>query len=151
MTITRKMVKAKGERDALLTRSRITRLRGKKSRSLAHVDPEAKKKTGKASTRQRRVINLKVAAKVGKRAEDLKAETNLTSIKVRIEEVAQGAKTKATKGKKSLKMIRAKMETKTMTLIESIERKKKEETERKVGQGLKIRKEPQEMSADLPA
>lgn len=146
MTIRRKMLKVKGERDALLTQSRITRLKGKKPRNLAHVDPEAKKKTEKASTRQRRAINLRVAAKVAKRA-----ETSLTSIKVRIEAVAQGAKTKVTKGKKSPKMITAKMETKAMTLIKSIERKTKEKTGRKVGQGPKTRKEPQEMNADLQA
>lgn len=144
MTIRRKMLKVKGERDALLTQSRITRLKGKKPRNPAHVDPEAKKKTEKASTRQRRAINLRVAAKVAKRA-----ETSLISIKVRIE--AQGAKTKVTKGKKSPKMITAKMETKAMTLIKSIERKTKEETGRKVGQGPKTRKEPQEMNADLQA
>lgn len=145
------MLKVKGERDTPLTQSRTTRLRGKKSRNLAHVDPEAKKKTGKASTRQRRVINLKVAAKVQKRAGDLKAETSLTNTKVRIEEVAQGAKPKVTKGKKSPKLITAKMETKAMTLIKSTEMKTKEETGKKVGQGPKTRKEPQEMNTDLQA
>lgn len=148
MMIRRKKLKVKGERDALLTQSRITQLRGKKSRNLAHIDLEAEK-TGKASTRQRRAISLKVAAKVEKRAGDLKAETSLTSIKVRIEEVAQGAKTKVTKGKKSPKLITAKKETKAMTLIKTIGRKTKEETGRKVGQGPKTKKEPQEMNADL--
>lgn len=150
MTKRRKMLKVKGERDAPLTQSRTTRWRGKKSRNLAPVDPEAKK-MGKASTRQRRVINLKVAAKVEKRAGDLKAETSLTSIKVRIEEVAQGAKTEVTKGKKSPKLITAKMETKAMTLIKNREKKTKEETGTKVGQGPKTRKEPQEMNIDLQA
>lgn len=151
MTIWRKMPKVKGERDAPLIQSRITRLKGKKPRNLAHADPEAKKKTGKASTRQRRATNLKVAARVEKKAGDLKAERSLTSIKVRIEEVAQGAKTKVTKGKKSPKVITAKMQIKARTLIKSKERKTKEETGRKVGQGPKIRREPQEMNADLQA
>lgn len=144
MTIWRKMLKVKGEKDVPLTQSRITQLMGKAPRNLAHADPEAKK-TGKASTRQRRATNLKVAARAEKKAGDLKAETSLTSIKVRIEEVAQGAKTKATKGKKSPKVITAK------TLIKSIERKTKEETGRKVGQSPKTRKEAREMNTDLQA
>lgn len=155
MTIRRKMLKVKGERDAPLTQSRITQPRGKRSRNLAHVDPEAKMKTGKASTGRRRAINLKVAAKVEKRAGDPKAETSPTSIKVRIEEVAQGAKTRVTKGKKSVKLITTKTETKAMTLIKSLERKTKEETGRRAGRGPKTRKGPPEMNAapariDLP-
>lgn len=141
MTIWRKMLKVKGERDAPLTQSKITQLMGKTPRNLAHADPEAKK----TSTRPRRATNLKVAARAEKKAGDLKAETSLTSIKVRIEEVAQGAKTKVTKGKKSPKVITAK------TLIKSIERKTKEETGRKVGQSPKTRKEAREMNADLQA
>lgn len=142
MTITRKMLKVKGARDVRLTQSRITlRLRGKKTRNLTRVDPEAKKRTGKASTRQRRVKNLKVAAKVEKKAEDLKAETSLTSIKVRIEEDVQGARTEVKKRKKSQKLITAKMERKVMTLIKSRKKTTQEETGRKAGQGPKTGKE----------
>lgn len=133
------MLKVKGERDAPLTRSRITRLRGRKRRNLAPVDPEAKTRTRKANTKQRRAINLKAAAKVEKKAEDRKVETSLTSIKV-IEEAAHGAKMTR---KESLKLITTKMETKATTLIKSTERK--QETGRKVGQSPQTRKEALKM------
>lgn len=151
MTIRRKKKKGKGERDGPLTPNRITQLRGKKTRNLAPVDPEAKKRKRKANTSQRRAINPKAAAKAEKKAGDQKAETSLTSIKVMEEEVAQGAKPKMTKEKKRSRPTTAKSETKAMTLIKSIERKPKEETGRKAGQSPKARKEPQKMDSDLQA
>lgn len=141
MTIRRKKIKGKGERDGPLTLNMITQLRGKKTRNLAPVDPEAKRRKRKANTSQRSAINPKA---------EKKAETSLTSIKVMDEEVAQGAKPKMTKKMKRLRPTTAKSE-KAMTLIKSIERKPKEETGRKAGQSPKARKEPQQMDSGLQA
>lgn len=140
----------KGERDGPLTLNMITQLRGKKTRNLAPVDPEAKKRKRKANTNQRRAINPKAAAKAEKKAGDQKAETSLTNIKVMDEEVARGAKPKMTKKRKRLRPTTAKSE-KAMTLTKSIVRKPKEETGRKAGQSPKARKEPQKMDSDLQA
>lgn len=147
MTIRRKKIKGKGEKDGPLTLKRITQLRERKTRNLAPVDPEAKKRKRKANTSQRRAINPKAAAKAEKKAGDQKAETSLTSIKVMEEEVAQGAKPKMTKEKR-LRPTTAKSETKATTLIKSIERKPKEEAGRKAGQSPKARKK---MVSDLQA
>lgn len=148
MKIRRKTLKVKGERDGPLTQSRITQLRGKKTRNLAPVDLEAKKRTRKANTRQRREINPKAAAKAEKKAGDQKAETSLTSIKVMVEEVTQGAKTKVTKEKKNRKLTAAKMESKAMILMISMERKATEKVGRKVGQSPKARTQPQKMDPE---
>lgn len=149
MKIRRKKVQVKGERDGPLTLSRITHLTGRKTRNLAPVDPEAKKRKRKANTSQRRAINPKAAAKAERKAGDQEAETSLTSIKVMEKGVAQRAKPKMTT-KKRLRLTTAKRETKAMTLI-STERKPKEETGRKAGQSPKARKEPPKMDPDPQA
>lgn len=153
-----RLLKLPDEREGPPTQSTNTQLRGKKTRILAHIGQRAKKRTllrrmkSKVSTRQRRVINLQVAAKAEKRVGGQKAEKSLISIKAMTEEVAQGAKTEMIKGKKrSQKMITAKIETRVTSLIKSKKRTPKEEMVRKPGQSHKARKEQQKMVADLAA
>lgn len=150
--------KVQEERDGPLTQSTNTPLRVKKTRKLGHVDPKAMKRRklrrmiSKASTRQRRGINLKAAAKAEKRVGGQKAERRLTSTKVMTEEAAQGAKTEMLKRKKrSQKLITVKIEIRVMSLIKSIKRTPEEKMVRKLGQSHKARKERQKMDTDLVA
>lgn len=142
-----RLLKLPDEREGPPTQSMNTQLREKKTRNLAHIGQRAKKRTllrrmrSKVSTRQRRVINLQVAAKAEKRVGGQKAEKSLISIKAMTEEVAQRAKIEMIKGKKrSQKMITAKIETRVTSLIKSKKRTPKEEMVRKLGQSRKARK-----------
>lgn len=149
-----RILKVQEERDGPLTQSRNTPLRVRKTRKLGHADPRAvkrrqlRKTISKASTRQKRGINLKAAAKAETRVGGQKAERRLTSTKVMTEEVAQGAETEMLKRKRrNQKLIKVKMEIRVMSLTKSIKKMPEEKIMRKLGH--KARKEQQKMDVDL--
>lgn len=155
----KRLLKLREERDGPPAQSMSTRLRVKKTRKLGRIDPKAKKTTlsrrmrSIANTRQRKEINLKVAAKAGKRVGGQKAERRVTSTKVMTEEVSLGAKTEMLLGKKrSQNLITVKIEIRVMSPIKSIKRTPKEEMVRELGQSHKARKEQlQKMGTDQVA
>lgn len=154
-----RQLKLQEERDGPPTQSRTTQLRVKKTRKLGHTDPKAKKRTllrrmtSIANTRLRKEINLEAAVKAEKRVGGQKAERRLTSTKVMIEEVAQGARTEMLIRKRgSQSLITVKIEIRAMSLIKSIKRIPKEGMVRELGQSHEARKDQlQKMGTDQVA
>ena len=135
------------EKDRPPTQSMNKQLMVKKTRKADHIDPKVKKRTllrrtrSKANTRQRKEINLKVAAKAEKIGEGQKAGRRVTSTEVTTEEAARGVKTEMlARKKRSQKLITIKIKIRVTSQIKSIKRTPKEEMVRELEQSHKARK-----------